>query len=146
MDPVSLIVAALMAGALAGMQNTATDAIKDSYAGLKRLVGRRVAGRPPAEIALQQIELKPEDWQGALTSELAELNVGDDHELVAAARQLVNLLNGAGLSSGTISVYASHSTGLQVGNWNHQENDNRVIQSVRPFREDPDCDNPRRDL
>ena len=45
-DPASLIVAALAAGAVAGAQNTATEAVKDAYAGLKALVQRRIAGRP----------------------------------------------------------------------------------------------------
>ncbi|MBO0849309.1 MAG: hypothetical protein J2P20_07600 [Pseudonocardia sp.] len=41
MDSVSLIVDALAAGAVAGAQGTATQAVKDAYGGLKSLVTRR---------------------------------------------------------------------------------------------------------
>ena len=51
MEPVSLIVAALAAGAVAGAENTATEAVKDAYAGLKGLVRRRVSGRRSGEAA-----------------------------------------------------------------------------------------------
>ena len=49
MDPVSLIVTALAASAVAGAQNTATEAVKDAYTGLKELLRHRFAiDRPPA--------------------------------------------------------------------------------------------------
>ena len=44
MDPITLIVAALAAGAAAGLGDTASQAIKDAYAGLKGLIKRRFAG------------------------------------------------------------------------------------------------------
>src|ERR1700722_6846176 len=43
MDPVTLIVAALVAGAAAGLKDTASSAIKDAYNGLRGLVLRRLA-------------------------------------------------------------------------------------------------------
>ena len=46
MDPVTLIVTALAAGAVFGLKDTASAAVKDAYAGLKALVKRRFVGRP----------------------------------------------------------------------------------------------------
>ena len=56
MDPISLIIAALAAGAIAGVKDTAGQAVKDAYAGLKALVHRRFAGNRDAEAALDQSE------------------------------------------------------------------------------------------
>ena len=64
MDPVSVITAALAAGALAGAQGTATEAVKDLYGGLRRLVKGRFAGRAAGEVVLEQHEAKPELWGG----------------------------------------------------------------------------------
>jgi hypothetical protein len=69
-DPVSLIVAALAAGAVAGAQTTATDAVKDAYTGLKELVRRRLSGRESGRVALARHEDKPQQWAGALEAEL----------------------------------------------------------------------------
>jgi hypothetical protein len=52
MDPITLIVTALAAGAALGVKDAASSAVKDAYAGLKALVGKRLAGRPDAEVVL----------------------------------------------------------------------------------------------
>src|SRR5262252_10390776 len=49
MEPITLILGALAAGALAGVSEDATAAVKDAYAGLKRLVAARFGGKPSAE-------------------------------------------------------------------------------------------------
>jgi len=48
MDPVSLIEAALVAGAAASTQDVASQAVKDAYAGLKTLLNRLFADKPKA--------------------------------------------------------------------------------------------------
>ena len=45
MDPVTLILTALAAGAALGVKDTASAAVKDAYEGLKALVKKRFAGR-----------------------------------------------------------------------------------------------------
>jgi hypothetical protein len=45
-DPVTLIVTALAAGAGTGLTDAASAAVRDAYQGLKVLVKKRVAGRP----------------------------------------------------------------------------------------------------
>lgn len=114
MDPVSLIVAALAAGA----QNTATGAIKDAYAGLKALVRRRLSGRPTGEVALAQHEAKPEQWGPALAAELVEANARQDAVAVEAAQRLMALLDTSGSRAGKYLVDVRGSQGVQVGDHN----------------------------
>ena len=66
LDPVTLITSALLAGASAGLKDTATQSVKDAHAGLKGLIQRRFHGRNEAEVALAQHEAKPEVWASAL--------------------------------------------------------------------------------
>ncbi len=65
MDPVTLIQAALAAGAVAGVGESATAAVKDAYTGLRGLVARRLAGKPSAEVALAEHEQDPDTWAPA---------------------------------------------------------------------------------
>jgi hypothetical protein len=55
MEPVSLIVAALAAGAAAGVKPTAEQAVKDAYAGLKKLITDRYR-----RVNLDMLEEMPE--------------------------------------------------------------------------------------
>jgi Flp pilus assembly pilin Flp len=41
MDPISLIITALVAGALAATKDTAETAVKDAYQGLKTLIKKK---------------------------------------------------------------------------------------------------------
>jgi hypothetical protein len=121
-DLVSLIVAALAAGALAGVQGTATEAVKDAYAGLKALVRGKVSGKPAAEMALERHGAMPEQWAGALEAELVETGAGHDGAVVEAARTLMRLLDAAGSSAGKYDVDVRASQGVQVGDGNRQTN------------------------
>jgi hypothetical protein len=71
MDPITLIVTALAAGAALGVKDTASAAVGDAYAGLKALVKRRLGGGPDAELVLGRHERAPETWQAPLMAELA---------------------------------------------------------------------------
>jgi hypothetical protein len=122
MDPITLIVAALAAGAAAGLKNTASSAVADAYASLKALVSRRVANRPSAELALVKHETAPEIWQAPLTAELTEAGAGDEPELVTAAQTLMRLLDEAGTRAGKYTVDARGAQGVQIGDHNIQRN------------------------
>ena len=70
MDPITLIVTALAAGAALGITDTASSAIKDAYAGLKALVRKRLGSRSDAELVLARHEQAPETWRAPLMAEL----------------------------------------------------------------------------
>jgi hypothetical protein len=60
MDPVTLIVTALAAGAVLGLKDAASAAVKDAYAGLKALVKKRFVGRPKGELVLAEHQVAPQ--------------------------------------------------------------------------------------
>jgi hypothetical protein len=122
MDPITMIIAALTAGAVAGAQGTATDAMKDAYAGLRALVHRRFRGRASAETALEQHESKPEAWRGELEAELVDVDADQDIALVEAAQRLMALLDAAGTRTGKYQVDVRGAQGVQVGDHGAQTN------------------------
>lgn len=122
MDPITLIVTALAAGAALGVTDTASSAVMDAYAGLKALVGKRFAGRPDAELVLTKYEKAPETWQAPLMAELAEAEAARDRDLVAAAETLMSLVDRAGARAGKYTVDARGAQGVQIGDHNRQDN------------------------
>jgi hypothetical protein len=106
-DPVTLVVAALVAGAAAGLKNTASSAVKDVYNGLKGLVRRKLADRPDGELVLARHEQDPQVWNKPLVQELTAAGAGDDPALVMAAQALMQLVDAAGSAAGRYQVSAS---------------------------------------
>jgi len=102
-----LIVAALVAGAAAGLKDTASSAVKDAYNGLKGLVQRKLAGRPDGELVLARHEQDPQVWDKPLAQELTSSRAGDDPALVTAAQALMQLVDAAGSAAGRYQVVAS---------------------------------------
>lgn len=107
MDPVTLIVTALVAGAAAGLKDTASSVIKDAYGGLKGLVRRKLAGRPGGELVLDRHEQDPQVWDKPLAQELTAAGAADDPDLVSAAQALMQLVDAAGYAAGKYQVAAS---------------------------------------
>jgi hypothetical protein len=122
MDPVTLIVTALAAGAASALQDGAAQAVKDAYARLKGLVKRRFAARPKGELVLAEHEVAPQTWQAPLAAELSAAGAESDADLVAAAQALMSLVDEAGSRSGKYAVTVSDSQGVQVGDHNTQTN------------------------
>ena len=122
MDPISLIVTALAAGAALGVQDTASAMIKDAYASLKALVTKRLGGGPGAELVLAKHEGAPETWQAPLMAELAESGADGDHDLIVAAQALLDLVGDAGGRAGKYTVDVRGAQGVQIGDHNRQDN------------------------
>jgi RIP homotypic interaction motif len=126
MEPITLIVTALAAGASAG----AIDALKDNakemastaYAKLRGLARKRIAGRPDGELALERHEAAPQRWEAVLTDELTAAGAANDAELVTAAKAFMDLIDQAGAKSGKYNVTIKDSKGVQVGDGNVQVN------------------------
>jgi hypothetical protein len=89
MEPITLIVTALAAGASAGaidaLKDNAKEAAKAAYAKLRGLARKRVAGRVDGELALERYEAAPQKWEAVLTDELTAADAANDAGLVAAA-------------------------------------------------------------
>ena len=122
MDPITLIVTALAAGAALGVKDTASTAIKDAYAGLKALVRKRLAGRPDGELVLARHEQAPEKWQAPLMDELDQAGAGQDAGLLAAAEALMRLADETGARTGKYTVDVRGAQGVQIGDGSTQHN------------------------
>ncbi|ADJ49508.1 hypothetical protein AMES_7683 [Amycolatopsis mediterranei S699] len=103
-EAVELVMTALAAGAAAAAKETATDAVKKAYDGLKSGV-RRLIGRLPDD---------PEE----LAAELAAANVGDDAAVLEAARAVLREADPEGARAGKYHVTVTDSKGVQIGDGN----------------------------
>lgn len=122
-DPISVIIGALTAGALAGAQDVASSSIKDSYDRLKSLVRNRFGGRAAAEVALDEHEQDPESWEPALRSELLRAGLDADHQVVEHARALLGMISpNSSVGGDTFNVDNRGSRGQQFGRGNTQYN------------------------
>jgi hypothetical protein len=121
-DPVTLLVTALGAGAAAGVGETATAAVKDAYAMLKEKVATRFSGDASREVMLVGYERQPEVWRSSLVRALIESGVVEDQDAVEAARRLLELLDEAGARQGRYVVDVRGAQGVQIGDHNTQTN------------------------
>lgn len=87
MDPITIIVSALAAGAAAGLKPTAELAIKDAYAGIKAYIHRKYDA-----ISLDALEQKPssEAKRLAVKEDLGEAGAETDTELLVQAKSLLD--------------------------------------------------------
>lgn len=126
MEEVTLILTALATGASAGALEALKDDVKDKaravHAKLHDLVRRKFRGNASAEVVLSEHQADPETYAAPLAKKLAEAGAGDDAELVATARALMELVDQAGAKSGKYSVTIRDSKGVQVGDGNIQVN------------------------
>jgi hypothetical protein len=104
MDPISLILTALVSGATASVKDTANQAVKDTYNGLKTLIQNKLVGKPDAEIALAKYEKKPDAWKAALEDELKEARVAQDTAIIEAAQKLMKLVQPQQAAQGKYNV------------------------------------------
>ena len=104
MDPISLILGALAAGVTASLQETAGQAVKDAYAGLKALLIRKFENKPAANTALEEHEKHPEVWEKPLERALKETNADQDKDIVQAAQFLFTLINPQQAEAGKYNV------------------------------------------
>jgi outer membrane receptor for Fe3+-dicitrate len=90
MDPISVIVAALAAGAAAGVKPTAEQAIKDAYAGLKGFIQRKWG-----QVNVSQLEANPtsEARRTVVKEDLAQTEAAKDRELLALADTLLDAVS-----------------------------------------------------
>jgi hypothetical protein len=122
MDPVTLVVAALAAGAVKGVGESATTAIKDAYQGLKQLLKARFAGHRPAETVLEEHEEDPQTWRAPLEKALTETGAAADEAVIGAAQRLMELVDENGSRAGKYAVDLRGAQGVQVGDRNQQVN------------------------
>jgi opacity protein-like surface antigen len=122
MDPISLILAALLTGVAAGVSTSATNAVHDAYLGLREALKRRLAGKPAALDAVEHYVEDPEAWRGNLEVQLGRAGADKDQAILDAAFSLMQLADPAGAGAGKYSVSLIGASGVQVGDGNTQTN------------------------
>ena len=122
MDPVSLVLDALASGAAHGASGSADDAATAAFATLTRLIADRFAGNSSAEVAFSEYSVDPGTWRAPLAKALAVTGISADQLVLAAARRLMGLLDGAGARAGKYDIDLRGGQGVQVGEGNQQVN------------------------
>ncbi len=115
MDPVSVVLAALAAGAAAAAKDTASQAVKDAYAGLKALVKKRFEKQPHADVALAEYEHDPDTWEKPLQKSLVETGADQDEAVVRQAQQVLKLVNPQQAAQGKYNVQIGEGKGIVIG-------------------------------
>ena len=115
MDPVTLIVTALVAGASAALKEAAGSAASDAYQALKRLVARKFTGEKPAPAALESPEVLTQAQRGVLEEDLRAQGLEADEQALAAAQHLLAIVDPEGSRTGKYSVTVSGGQGVVVG-------------------------------
>ncbi|MDF5710649.1 MAG: hypothetical protein PUP90_24005 [Nostoc sp. S4] len=99
-DPVSLILAALVAGA----SKTAGEAVQDAYKGLKELIKRKFDNKPQVPVLLEEHEKKPEIYKSPVSEMLKELGADRDEEIVKEAQKVNQLNDPEGAKAGKYNI------------------------------------------
>ncbi len=119
MDPVTLILSALAAGAVAGAKDTAAEAVRDGYGALKRLVRGRLGGDISHEVALENYEKDPEIWKEPLKKALTDVGADRDEGIIEQARALLEQIPPDSATAKYVtSIYGGQVTGWQQGDRN----------------------------
>ncbi|ONI86977.1 hypothetical protein ALI144C_10055 [Actinosynnema sp. ALI-1.44] len=113
-DSAELVVAALGAGAAAGVSDTASTAVKDAYSGLKSLTRKalRRDGRDG-----ERLLADPTAHRDELVAALTTVDAEPDVDLVAAAKTVLHL-TGHIDQRGKYVVDVHDNKGVQVGDGN----------------------------
>jgi len=119
MDPISVILSVLAAGALVALQETANQAVKEAYAALKSLIRSKIKKTPmnELELILSKYEKDSITWEKPLGDLIKKENLDRDQEIVEKANALKKLLVPRGNETkNEINVGSiSNSTGFIVG-------------------------------
>jgi tetratricopeptide (TPR) repeat protein len=137
MDPVSLILVALVTGAATG-PGEKPAAVADAYRRLRDVLRRRLAGRPAAEDAVERYAADPGRWKGNLEVHLKQAGADQDPAVVDAASQVLRLADPAGAGAGKYTVHLAGAPGVQAGDSNTQTHYLAGIDEVHDtFRASP---------
>lgn len=122
MEPISLILAALVAGATAAGKDVAGKAVKDSYDGLKALIKKKFAekGKDDPSAIIDKYEKKPEITKALLEDELKEAEIEKDTAILQVAETIMKREDPEGASNGKYDLRGAK--GVQIGDKNTQNN------------------------
>lgn len=123
MDPLSLILEALTAGAVAALKDTAGKAIKDGYNALKTGIKKAwSASDNSAGVLLAEYEKDQETFQKPIEKKFKDQGLDQNEEIIALASALLKQVDPEGHAAGKYLVTITNSKNVQVGDGNTQIN------------------------
>jgi hypothetical protein len=116
---VDVVLTALTAGAAAGLKDTATSAVKDSYTALRTLTSKilktgRASGTETGT-TVEHLVAEPAEHRQALIEILSAAGPAEVAELAEAAKAVLNALGSGNPIVGKFTVYADNAKGIVVG-------------------------------
>src|SRR5260221_5252154 len=89
MDPISIIVTALVTGAAAALKPTTEQVIKDAYAGIKGLIQRKFGH---VDVGVLETDPASKARQAVVQEDLEKTGAGQDEELLSKAKTLLDAI------------------------------------------------------
>ncbi|MBF6222090.1 hypothetical protein IU479_28775 [Nocardia abscessus] len=111
MDPVTIVATAVAIGAAAGLTDTAKQSVTDAYGALKGLLTRRYR-----DVDLAQVEAAPDSaaQRESLAGALDAHGAAEDHELLAAARELIETAVRADVGAAGVDLAMVEAAALRI--------------------------------
>ena len=123
MDPISLILEALTAGAVAALKDTAGEAIKDGYVALKSAIKKAWgASDNTADVLIKEYVDDPEVSQKLMEKKFKDQGFDRNDDILALADALLKQVDPEGHTAGKYRVTITNSKNVQVGDRNTQTN------------------------
>lgn len=115
MDPLTLIIAALAAGASRGLTDTAADAVGDLYGRLKAAISQKFERNAKAEAALADYGDDPKIFEKPLQKYLKETDAITDTSIVDLAQALLAQADPQGAKVGKYNVDVRGAQNVLIG-------------------------------
>ncbi|MGY1900582.1 hypothetical protein [Nocardia gipuzkoensis] len=111
MDPVTIVATAVAIGAAAGLTDTAKQSVTDAYGALKGLLTRRYR-----DVDLAQVEGAPDSAaeRESLAGALDAHGAAEDHELLVAARKLIEAAVRADVGAAGVDLAMVEAAALRI--------------------------------
>lgn len=117
------IIVAVSAGAISGLTDTTKTAIIDGYHKLKDLLIKKHGASSDVALAIDKLEAKPElpGRKAMLAEEITAINAEQDEEMLAAAKQILTLVQPQQAAMGKFIIHQDHAIiqGQNIGNYQH---------------------------
>lgn len=117
MDPISILITALVSGLVVGVGETSKTFVKDSYKLLKDALSKKLIGNINAEEALTRLEESPKSKQARenLDTELRRINLEIDKDTLEIALSLLKLSGSKDSKYAKYPITIQNSSGVVVG-------------------------------
>ena len=129
MEPVSLIMVALAAGALRGAGDSVADAVKDACDGLVSALKRIFARNRVAQAAIDEYAADPQRNGPVIEACLVQAGDDLDQTVIAAAIEVLRLADPDGFATGKYALDLAGSEGAQVNYSGGNTQNNQVNYS-----------------